>query len=404
MADSSVPPVVFTPTGAVFPTESEILAGVQADYNAAFGGRLNPSLSTPQGQLCSSTAAIIGDKNDQFAYLLNQIDPATASGFMQDAIGRIYFLTRLPATSTTVMVVCSGLVGVSIPVGAQVIDNSSNRYVCQEAGVIGVGGSVTLQFAAQATGPIECPVGAITTIYQTIPGWDSVTNTEPGAVGTDVETRADFEYRRRQSVALNGHGTIPSIYANVFNVPGVNDVYAIDNVKNVPVAFGTTNYVLVPKSIFVSVVGGDPQAIAEAIWRRKDVGADYNGNTSVTVYDTSGYDIPYPAYDVQFHRPTNTPILFAITIAAISGLPSNIVSLVRAAVVNAFRGGDGGQRARIGATIFAGRFYAPVTASAPNISILSLKIGVGTASGDSYTTGIDQYPTINSDNISVTVV
>lgn len=404
MADSSVPPVVFTPAGAVFPTESEILAGVQADYNAAFGGRLNPSLSTPQGQLCSSTAAIIGDKNDQFAYFLNQIDPATASGFMQDAIGRIYFLTRLPATPTTVQVVCSGLVGVAIPVGAQVIDNSNNLYVCQEAGVIGVGGTVTLQFAAQETGPIECPVGAITTIYQTIPGWDSVTNIESGSVGADVETRADFEYRRRQSVALNGHGTIPAIYANVFNVQGVNDVYALDNPKGITVNVGSTNYPLAPHSIYVAVSGGDPAEIAKAIWLRKDVGADYNGNTTQTVVDDSGYEIPYPSYQVTFERPVDTPIKFSVQLANISGLPTNTVTLVKDAIVSAFNGGDGRARARIGATIFAGRYYAPVTAVNANISILSLLIGPITPQYASFTPGIDQRPSIDPANITVTLV
>lgn len=134
MATSSVPSIVFTPTGATFPDESAILAGVQADMNAAFGGNLNPSLSTPQGQLATSQTAIIGEKNNQFAYFLQQIDPATASGFMQDAIGRIYFLTRLPATSTVVQVLCTGLAGVVIPSGAQVVDLSGNRYGCQGGG------------------------------------------------------------------------------------------------------------------------------------------------------------------------------------------------------------------------------------------------------------------------------
>jgi hypothetical protein len=80
MSTSSVPDVTFTPTGLVLPAESDILAGVLSDMNAAFGGNLNPSLSTPQGQLASSTAAIVGAKNDLFAQFVNQIDPATATG------------------------------------------------------------------------------------------------------------------------------------------------------------------------------------------------------------------------------------------------------------------------------------------------------------------------------------
>lgn len=402
---TSVPRVQFTPTGLVTPDETAIKAGAFADMNAAFGGNLSTRDSSPQGQLVASQTAIIGAANDLFLEFVNNINPDTASGFMQDAIARIYFLDRLPALPTVVQVTCYGKTGTVIPVSSLVKDGAGNVYASTEAGTIPAGGSVVIEFAAQVYGPTNCPAGAIEAIpVKIIPGWDSAANLTDGVVGRFVESRVDFEYRRRQSVALNAHGTMPSIYANVFNLDGVTDVYAIDNVKNVSVAVGTTNYVLAPKSIYVAVVGGNDQEIAEAIWRRKDVGADYNGNTSVTVYDTEGYAIPYPEYDVRFHRPTNTPILFAISIAAISGLPGDIVSLVRAAVVNAFNGGDGGQRARIGATIFAGRFYAPVSASAPNVSILSLKLGVGSASGDSYTTGIDEYPTINPNNIAVTVV
>ena len=56
---TNVPPIVFTPTGLQVPQEAEVLTGVFEDYDDAFGGGLNPALETPQGQLVSSTAAII---------------------------------------------------------------------------------------------------------------------------------------------------------------------------------------------------------------------------------------------------------------------------------------------------------------------------------------------------------
>lgn len=402
---TSVPRVQFTPTGLVTPDETAIKAGAFADMNAAFGGNLSTRDSSPQGQLVASQTAIIGAANDLFLEFVNNINPDTASGFMQDAIARIYFLDRLPALPTLVQVTCYGKTGTVIQVGALVKDGAGNVYASTEAGTIPAGGSVVVEFAAQVYGPINCPAGAIEAIpVKIIPGWDSAANLTDGVVGRFVESRVDFEYRRRQSVALNAHGTMPSIYANVFNLDGVTDVYAIDNVKNVPVSFGSTNYTLIPKSIYVAVVGGNDADIAEAIWRRKDVGADYNGNTSITVYDEEGYDVPYPSYEVQFHRPENTPIYFTINIANMSGLPSNAASIIKSAIVSAFNGGDGGSRARIGSTIFAGRFYAPVIAALENVAILSLKVGGFGTSGDSFTPGIDQYPTINANNIVVNVV
>jgi len=402
---TSVPPIVFTPTGLSLPSDADILAGVQADMNAAFGGNLNPSLSTPQGQLATSQAACISDKNAKFAQFVAQVDPDTADGVMQDAIGRIYFLTRMPATPTVVNVDCMGLSGVTIPVGALVQDSSGNTYSCTSAGTIPVAGTITLPFAATVTGPTPCPAGSISGApYRAIPGWDRATNSTDGVAGSVVESRADFEYRRRQSVAVNGRGTLPSIYANVFGVDGVVDVYATENATGSPVTVGATSYSLLAHSIYIAVVGGSAADVAKAIWTHKDVGANYNGNTSVTVVDDSGYSIPVPTYTVKFQTPSPTPVKFAVQLANNSALPSDIVDQVKAAIVSAFSGGDGGQRARIGSTIFASRFYAPISTLSSSVSILSVLIGTVTATLTSVTMGIDQAPTVTPSDITVTIV
>lgn len=402
---TSVPNIEFTPAGLVVPTESEIQAGAYADWNAAFGGNLNPADSTPQGQLITSQTAIVGDKNASILGVVNGVDPATSSGFMQDAIGRIYFLTRLPALPTVVAVTCSGLTGTVIPAGSLVIDAAGNTYVSSSPGTIDIGGTVIIEFSAQQTGPIDCPPGAIQPVpVKIVSGWDSAANLTAGVIGRDVESRADFEFRRRQSVALNARGTIPSIYANVFNITGVTDVYALDNPAGITVNKGVTNYPMLPHSIYVAVVGGDDQEIADTIWRFKDVGADYNGNTTKTVVDNSGYNIPYPTYSVTFNRPAATAIKFAVQLANNGTLPSDIVTQVKNAIIDAFSGGEGFSRARIGSTIYASQYYAPIIALGSSVSILSLLLGVASPTLASVTMGIDQAPTVTASDITVTLV
>lgn len=401
MAVTNVPSVVFGATGVVLPAEADVLTGVQSDINQAFGGGVNQALNTPQGQLSQSLTAIIGDKNNQIAEVANQVNPDYADGRWQDAIGRIYFIDRNPAEATAINVTCVGLSGTVIPVGAKVSDANGNIYACTAAGTIPTGGSISLQFACAVYGPTAVP--ATVSIYQTVVGWDTATITG-GTVGSNVESRADFEYRRRNSVALNGKGSLPSIYANVFAVSGVLDVYVAENTTNAPITVGSSNYSLAPHSIYVAAVGGTAANIAQAIWLKKDVGADYNGNTSVVVTDTSGYNIPYPTYTVKYQVPASLPILFAVQIANNSALPSNIVALVQNAIISAFSGGDGGPRARIGSTIFASRFYSPVAAIGMNVSILSILIGTSSATLASLTVGIDQSPTVTAANISVTLV
>ncbi|SEF31334.1 baseplate J/gp47 family protein [Variovorax sp. NFACC27] len=404
MATTNVPGVQFTPAGIVLPAESAILAGVQADQNLAFGGGLNPALETPQGQLASSTTAIIGDKNDQIALLRNQMDPDQNSGVWQDAIARIYYIDRKPAIPTAVQCDCMGAAGVIIPVGAQAKDSAGNIYVATAAGTIPVGGTISLPFACTVNGPVICPAGTLTTIYQSIPGWDRINNPGDGVPGADVESRADFAYRRQQSVALNAKGSLPSIYANVFNVDNVIDVCARENVTSATINVGSTNYPLVPHSLYVAVVGGAATDIAQAIWLKKDVGCDYNGNTVVNITDNSGYNQPLPTYAVKFMIPPSLPIKFAVQLVNSPLLPSNIVALVQNAIINAFNGVDGGSRARIGSLLLASRYYGPVSLIDPSVSVLSILLGSSTPTLTSQLVGVDQFPTVTSANISVMLV
>ena len=465
---TNVPAPAFGTTGFTAPPESAIMAGVQADQQAAFGGALSTALNTPQGQLASSLTAIIGNANAQFMALANGVDPAYSSGRLQDAIGRIYFMTRNPAQATVVSATCSGLTGTVIPVGALAADQAGTIYTCTGAGTIPAGGSVALSFTCINTGPTACPVGFLSAIYKAIPGWDSITNAVAGVLGNNVEARTDFEYRRQHSVAANAAGSLPAVLGAVFAVPGVLDAYALENTSSLSsgavftastsgstltvtvltsgtiavgqmltgtgVTAGTSitslltgtggtgtyaisiaqtvasstlgssfgGVVLGPHSIYVSVYGGSALAVGQALWSKKAPGCDYNGNTTVTVYDSqSGYNPPYPAYSVTFETPTPTAILFQVSMQNTSGVPSNALALIQGAVLNAFVGADGGSRARIGAVIFASRFYAGIAALGSWASIYSIQLGIGTANQNSILMSAAQVPTLVLSGIAV---
>lgn len=401
---SSVPKIQFTAAGVVVPSETDILAGVQADINAAFGGGLNPALETPQGQLASSQTAVIGDKNNEVVTIVNQVDPQYSDGRFQDAIGRIYFLTRKPATPTAVTATLNGLAGTVVPAGTLAQDTSGNTYALSGDATIGAGGVVDAEFQNIENGPIPCAAGTLTQVYQAIPGWDAITNAADGTLGSDVESRADFEYRRRNSVALNGKGTPQAIYAEVFALADVLDVYVKDNPSGDTVLTGPTDYPLLPHSVYVAAVGGTDADVAAAIWRKKDVGCDYNGNTSVTVTDESGYNYPQPTYVVKFERPAALPVKFAVQLVNDVSLPSNIDALVKAAIIARFNGTDGTTRERIGSLILASRYYGAVVSAASNVSLISVLIGTDTPTLSQVSVGIDQKPTLSESDITVTLV
>ena len=390
---SHVPPIRFTPQGLQIPTETEVLNGVLADFNDAFGGGLNLNLETPQGQLASSLAAVIADKNNVIAELVNQIHPEYAEGMMQDAIAQIYFLQRKPATDSAVVCEFVGLPGTQIPQGFVVQDAAGNQWALQQEIGIPIGGKVSGTLIA--AGQIEAPAHSVNVIYQTLVGLDRVDNPHPAVPGRAEESRAEFAERRRRSVAVNAHGTPQAVYANVFALDGVRDVYVIDNPKGQSVQAGATNYTLKPHSIYVAAVGGDDTAVAEAVLRYAGSGCDFNGNTEITVYDHS-YNDPKPAYQVAFMRPNELPVYFRIKIERGAFIGAD--AAIKQAVINAFKG-------RIGANLYAIGYVAPVVKAVPNVHVLDVEIGLSTGSmGNSVSVGIDQTPVARAENIEVVSV
>jgi hypothetical protein len=382
---TTVPQPYFGPLGIVLPTEDDVLTGVQTDIDSALGGNVNPQLSSPQGQIASTETAVIGDSLAQFAWFCNQVDPALNSGRMQDAIGRIYFMTRIAAQPTVQPCICTGLNTTQISVNALAQDpNTGLLWICQEAGQIGVSGSVTLDFACTTFGPVSAP--ASLTIYQQISGWENIAPTGPAVLGNNVETPAQFEARRRASVAANAVQIMDSIQGTVLALPGVLDCFCYENDQNLIVTVGGVQ--LGPNSIYVCVLGGSQSAIAFAIWTKKGPGAGYNGNTFTTVTDPNpAYNPPAPQYSVGYTTATVVAFAVLVTLSNNSGIPSNALSLIQQSVIAAFAGLDNGPRAKIGSLVLASRYYSGVAVLGSWAQIVDITLGkIG--SGASFTGSI----------------
>lgn len=387
MATTNVPPPTFGPRGFVAPAEPDILVGRTADINQAFGGGLNPALTTPQGQIASSDTAIIGQANDNFVALANGVDPAFATGRMQDAIARIYFLTRKPSEPTTVAATCTGLPGVVIPAGSKAQAEDGNIYVSIADVTIGAGGTATATFQNVVPGPIPCAAATLNQIYQTIPGWDTITNPSDGVLGRDTESRQAFEDRRAATVAKNSRNTLESVLGAVFDIVTVTDAFAYQNDTAAPVTF--RGFSVAARSLFVAAAGGTDQEVAEAIFSKKPPGCGYNGNTAVVVYDQNPvYSEPFPDYTVTFERPASLPILYSVQLATNGQVPANAATLVQNAIIAAFAGSDGGSAARIGSTIYASRYYAPVAALGAWVEIKIIQVGSANAAAAKFTASI----------------
>lgn len=386
----------FTDKGVIAPPTSEIKKDVQSLFVTAFGEGLNLDDSTPQGYLIDGITNIIANKNAAMLYLVNQFNPSFARGIWQDALGNLYFLQRKSATPTIVQCVCTGLPGTVIPGldnstgAAQVQNGDGDIFVCTSTGTIPASGNITLQFQSAALGEIPAPANTVNRIYRQIQGWDTVSNPAAGVLGTNQESRSDYENRRKNSLALYATGSREAVYSRVFNVPNVTDVVVVENDSSESATIqGVT---LVRNSIYVIVNGGDNTEIAQAIRNSKSGGCATNGEISVLL---PGTYIP-----IQFGRPQNTNVYVQVTLDKDENTPENYEELIKNAIVSDFNGLDGSSGITIGQTIYASRFYCPLTSL--GLNIVGIKISTdNTAWQDSLSFNLNQLPVTDAANVTV---
>ncbi len=418
---TNVPLPVFTPTGLQINSEQSILTGMLQDYVQAFaatGKTLTNALTTPQGQLASAQSYMVANFQAAMAYFLSQVDPATAQGAFQDALGLIYFITRQAATYATVPATVYGTPGATLPAGSQAQSSvDGSIWTTQAAAIYNSLSQAPVTFQATVAGPGPTVAPNTLAIYQQVPSWTGIANTASSTPGTPVESRQSFETRRAASVQIGGIGQAANVQAAILNTPGVTDAFVYNNGSNSAINYGATAYPIPAHSVAINVTAPDVSSavIAAAIHSKLDCGCGFSSQSCVTVnvQDTVNYAPPYPTYPIifMFNQPP-TPLYMTVNVANLSTLPADYAALVQQAVASAFANGWVSQdgtisvpRARIGGQIVASEYAATILALG-SITPVSIFIGTTAAptSGTSVTMGIDQQPQLLAANVTVNAV
>ena len=398
-------------TGFSVSETSDIRDEVAQDWVEAFKEQGRPDLNTdpetPQGQIIDSQTAAIHQKDVELAFLAQQFNPKTASGRWQDALAKIYGINRKPAINSTCVCTLTGINGTTVTAGALIRSTyDQTLWSLNEDVTIGPDGTTAAVFTCQSEGAIQAGVATLTQIVTTVPGWDAVTNATAAEVGQLVESQAAFEARRYQSVALNGRSTTEAVYARVAEVNNVVATYVTDNKTNVNKTID--GYTLSPHSIYVAVIGGDDDDIAEAIYNSVSAGCDYNGNTTVNVTDPNTDAIEA----VTFMRPTQLPLYVKVTIQDDGNLPDGCKAIVQRAVYNNFYGldtsttisGEAILRVIMNTDLYASRFL-PSILNAGISQLLRVEISSDNNTWvDFIHVPISNEPTLELENIQVDVV
>ena len=382
---------------------------IASEWQEAFKEKDRPLLNTdpetPQGQIIDSQVATVNQKDSEVLYLAQQFDPRTAEGRFQNALAEIYFIKRKPAINSYAMCTINGRAGTQIDAGALIESEiDGTQWSLDQNVIIPANETITAKFTCLTDGAISASSGTLTKIVTTVTGWDTVTNAT-AIVGSLEESQSAFEQRRKDSVSLNARSTVNAVYANVAQCDGVIAVYAVDNKKNISETID--NYTLTPHSIFVSVIGGENEDIAKAIYNNLSAGCDYNGNTSVDI--TNEYSGAIET--VKFYRPDVFNIYVKVQIQNSAQLQNDYENIVKQAVYNNFYGLDSTKinnepllRLKMNDDLYSSRF-TPSILNAGITNVLTVQLSLdGSEWVNNIHIPITANPTLDLNNIIIEVI
>lgn len=365
-------------------------------YKGALGQNINTEAGTFQGQMILNDTAMLGYAQNQCVLIANAYSVLRAKGSALDVVANFWGYYRRQATATVVNCVMSGNAGLVIPKGSLVSDGTYEYELLDDA-EIGENGTVIGQFQCVKKGAVVCLGGAITEIVSTIDGWDTVVNNAAGVTGYDREN--DNQFRARITANwfnVRARGALGAIWDNMAQLDNVISVCVRENPSNEDIVID--GFTLVEHSVFVCVAGGSESDIAECMYNQKTIGANTNGNTNVSWYDsTTGLTNRY-----KIQRAETVNLSVEVNYQTSYFTTADVEQQIKTAIM----GWVSENPFRIGQTI-SGNMLAQAFDGFVYADLLSIKVGVvdsGKEADDYLTTTIGQIAVLEEANITCTEV
>lgn len=303
-----------------------------------YGPTINVSPNSPDGQMVNIVAQAKLDVLELARQIYTSFDPDEAIGVQLDARCAINGVIRKAGSYTIQQVEVTvdrsvTLVGLDQqPIsGAFVVnDTAGNRYSPLTTQNIVSAGTYTVVFRALVLGNIESAPNSITTISTIQAGVTAVNNPSgPTSVGLIEETDAALRIRRQNSVSLPSQGFLQGLTGALLNIDDVLQAKVYENNTA-----STDPNGIPPHSIWVIVLGGSNEAIASAIYIKRNAGCGMFGSVVVPINQVDG-----TVFNVKFSRPVSETLWIKFDISAISG--SIDVDYIRAQILTNFSYGIG---------------------------------------------------------------
>lgn len=244
-----------TPPATLLANLIALVSATNPGYTANLPGSLIEDVSsTDVGALAVCDAAV--------TELINSLTSYGANAFLLTQLGNIYGVTQGLPTNTSVSVTFTVVTSVGatpqpgyvIPAGFTVSDGT-NQYVVQDGGVVLSSGSTAPLFCvASQSGSWTVPANTVTDLVTSVPTAYTVTCTNllPGTPGPGAETEESYRSRVLQAGLAVSTGMATTLKTLIGQVSGVTP--------------RLVSVLQQPDGWEVIVGGGDPYAVAYAIW------------------------------------------------------------------------------------------------------------------------------------------
>lgn len=375
--------------GLTIATYAELVASFTAAMQAIYGNDIVLTSDSPDGQWMNIIVMAALNLEELLMQINAMFDPDQAVGVILDQRCAINGIQRQQGTFTVtnitlVITQALNLYGLDQAVNPvfTIADNAGNQWQLQTTQLAVSPGTVTFSFQSATPGANPTIPNTITVPITIVLGVASINNPSTyTTLGINEESDAAFKIRRQKSVSLSSQGYLQGLLAALENIPGVTSASVYENNTGTPdglsedaayplgtpghtiwaIVAGTVAVPLAPAwnalttysyGTIVSSAGvnyiswqnnnlnhvvsnttywGVYNAVAQAIYAKRNAGAGMRGETSYTItqIDASPFVI---LYDVV----TQEVLYASFTVTSLDGKNMPNITAILAGLVNTY--------------------------------------------------------------------
>ena len=383
--------------GLVVQSLEEILADLTEQFQNIYGYDINLEQNSPDGQWINILAQEKKDILDLFTQYYNNLDVDRVVGIPQQILYKLNGLTIKAFTYSYVYVNVTTTAPVNLQgldenienadgTGYTVTDTNGNRWILAESQSLNAGTHL-LNFRSAELGGVTALPNTITVMETIIAGVSGVNNPANNYITGNVgENESEFRLRRNQSMSVPSQGFADSIQSQLLSLNNVTEAKVYQNRTSSTVSG------IPAHTVWVIVEGGNSQDIAQTIYANIPPGIPMKGDETVNITRPNG-EIEVIQYDI----PDASDLYVKATIKLLGGaidedyLKSQLSTLTF----------------EIGETVEAANISTEIkNIIGGNGTPYDVELSIDGITYDEVVTpaNLDEYFTINTNNITITVV